>query len=157
MLGALGPNEAGKSTLLRLIGGVGQPDQGKVEVHGRIGALLDVGTGFHPHLTGRETVFINDVISGLTRREIEQRFDAILAFAELEEFVDNPLRTYSTSMQMRLAFAVAAHIEPEILLIDEFLAVGDISFQRKCLDRIVQFRAQSCTIILVPHDASLVR
>ncbi len=157
MLGVLGPNGAGKSTLLRLIGHVVRPDEGSLKAHGRIGALLDLGAGFHPDLTGRENVFVSGVISGLTRREVEQRFDAILAFAELEEFVDNPLRTYSTGMQMRLAFAVAAHIEPEILLIDEVLAVGDISFQRKCLDRIAQFRAQGCTIILVSHDASLVR
>jgi lipopolysaccharide transport system ATP-binding protein len=157
MLGVLGPNGAGKSTLLRLIGGVGRPDEGSVNVCGRVGALLDLGAGFHPDLTGRENVFINGVISGLTRREVEQRFDAIVAFAELQEFIDNPLRTYSTGMQMRLAFAVAAHIEPEILLIDEVLAVGDLSFQHKCLERIAQFRAAGCTIILVSHDVTLIQ
>lgn len=157
MLGVLGPNGAGKSTLLRLIGGVGRPDAGSIEVHGRIGALLDLGAGFHPDLTGRENVFINGVISGLTRREIEQRLDAIVAFAELQEFIDNPLRTYSTGMQMRLAFAVAVHIEPEILLIDEVLAVGDLAFQRKCLERIAQFKAEGCTIILVSHDTSVIQ
>lgn len=157
MVGVIGPNGAGKSTLLRLLGHVGRPDQGKVEVHGRIGALLDLGAGFHPDLTGRENVFISGVISGLNRREVEHHFDSIVAFAELEAFIDNPLRTYSTGMQMRLAFAIAAHIQPEILLIDEVLAVGDISFQRKCLERITQFKEEGCTIILVSHDASSIR
>jgi lipopolysaccharide transport system ATP-binding protein len=157
LVGVIGPNGAGKSTLLRLIGGVGRPDEGQVTVHGRIGALLDLGTGFHPDLTGRENVFINGVISGLTRHEVDQRFDSIVAFAELEAFIANPLRTYSTGMQLRLGFAVAAHTEPEILLIDEVLAVGDISFQRKCLDRIAQFKAEGCTIILVSHDTNLIQ
>lgn len=157
VVGIIGANGAGKSTLLRLIGGVGRPDRGRVKVNGRIGALLDLGAGFHPDLTGRENVFINGVISGLTRREVEQRFEEIVAFAELEEFIDNPLRTYSSGMQMRLGFAVAAHIEPEILLIDEVLAVGDIAFQQKCLDRITQFKAEGCTILLVSHDTSSVR
>ena len=157
MVGVIGANGAGKSTLLRLIGGVGQPDQGSVRLQGRIGALLDLGVGFHPELTGRENVFISGVISGLTRHEVKQRFEEIVAFAELEEFIDNPLRTYSSGMQMRLGFAVAAHIEPEILLIDEVLAVGDIAFQQKCLDRIAQFKAEGCTILLVSHDTSSVR
>jgi lipopolysaccharide transport system ATP-binding protein len=157
MVGVIGPNGAGKSTLLRLIGRVGRPDQGKVEVRGRIGALLDLGAGFHPDLSGRENIFISGVISGLTRHEVQQRFDSIVAFAELEAFIDNPLRTYSTGMQMRLAFAIAVHIEPEILLIDEVLAVGDISFQHKCLERITQFKEEGCTIILVSHDATSVR
>lgn len=157
MVGVIGPNGAGKSTLLRLIGGVGRPDEGSVEVQGQIGALLDLGAGFHPDLTGRENVFINGVIAGLTRHEVAQRFDSIVDFAELEAFIDNPLRTYSTGMQMRLGFAVAAHTEPEILLIDEVLAVGDISFQRKCLERIAQFKAEGCTIVLVSHDTTLIQ
>jgi len=157
MVGVIGPNGAGKSTLLRLIGGVGRPDEGSVTVRGRIGALLDLGAGFHPDLTGRENVFINGVISGLTRYNVARRFDSIVAFAELEGFIDNPLRTYSTGMQMRLGFAVAAHTDPEILLIDEILAVGDLAFQRKCLDRIAQFKAQGCTIILVSHDAGSIQ
>jgi lipopolysaccharide transport system ATP-binding protein len=157
MVGVVGPNGAGKSTLLRLLGDVGRPDEGQVTVHGRIGALLDLGVGFHPDLTGRENVFINGVIAGLTRREVAQRFDSIVAFAELEEFIDNPLRTYSTGMQMRLGFAVAAHTDPEILLIDEILAVGDLAFQRKCLDRIDRFKAQGCTIVLVSHDATSIQ
>jgi len=157
MIGVIGPNGAGKSTLLRLIGGIGRPDKGQVTVHGRIGALLDLGTGFHPDLTGRENVFVNGVIAGLTRDEVVQRFDSIVAFAELEEFIDNPLHTYSTGMQMRLGFAVAAHTDPEILLIDEILAVGDLAFQRKCLDRIDQFKAQGHTIILVSHDTGAIQ
>jgi len=157
MVGVIGPNGAGKSTLLQLIGSVGRPDEGRVTVHGRIGALLDLGAGFHPDLTGRENVFINGVISGLTRHEVAQRFDSIVDFAELEAFIDNPLRTYSTGMQMRLGFAVAAYMEPEILLIDEVLAVGDLAFQRKCLDRIARFKAEGCTIILVSHDIASIR
>jgi lipopolysaccharide transport system ATP-binding protein len=156
MLGIVGRNGAGKSTLLRLIGGVGRPDEGRVTVHGRIDALLDLGAGFHPDLTGRENVFISGVINGLTRREVAQRLDSIVAFSELEDFIDSPLHTYSTGMQMRLAFAVATHTHPEILLIDEVLAVGDLAFQRKCLDRIAEFKAEGCTIVLVSHDAGLV-
>lgn len=157
MVGVVGANGAGKSTLLRLIGGVGRPDKGRVKVQGRIGALLDLGTSFHPDLTGRENVFLSAVIAGLTRQEVARRFDQIVAFAELEDFIDNPLRTYSSGMKMRLAFAVSAHIEPEILLIDEVLAVGDIRFQQKCLDRIEQFKRDGCTIVLVSHDATSIR
>jgi lipopolysaccharide transport system ATP-binding protein len=157
VLGMVGPNGSGKSTLLRLIGGVGRPDEGSIEVNSQIGALLDLGTGFHPDLTGRENVFVSGVISGLTRRQVAQRFDSIVAFAELEQFIDNPIRTYSSGMQMRLGFAVAIHSEPEILLIDEILSVGDHSFQCKCFDRITQFKSAGCTIILVSHDTSLVR
>lgn len=157
MVGLIGSNGAGKSTLLRLIGGIGKPDEGRVEINGRLGALLDLGAGFHPDLTGRENVFINGVISGLTRREVAERFDEIVAFAELEEFINSPLRTYSTGMQMRLGFAIAVHIEPEILLIDEVLAVGDLAFQSKCLNRIEQFKALGATIILVSHDMTSIR
>lgn len=156
MVGLLGPNGAGKSTLLRLVGGVGKPDEGSLQVTGRIGALLDLGAGFHPDLTGRENVFINGVISGLTRREVARRFDSIVDFAELEQFMDSPLRTYSTGMQMRLAFAVAVHIEPDVLLIDEALAVGDLAFQQKCMERIARFKADGCTILLVSHDPGLI-
>jgi lipopolysaccharide transport system ATP-binding protein len=152
MLGVIGPNGAGKSTLLRLIGGVGRPDGGSVTVKGRVGALLELGAGFHPDLTGRENVFVTGVISGLTRREVSERFESIVDFAELEEFIDSPLRTYSNGMRMRLAFAVSIHTEADILLIDEVLAVGDISFQEKCLNRIAQFKAQGCAIIFVSHN-----
>jgi len=157
MVGIIGANGAGKSTLLRLIGGVGKPDVGVIRTMGRIGALLDLGAGFHPDLTGRENVFISGVISGLTRREVAERFDEIVEFSELSAFIDSPLRTYSTGMQMRLAFAVAVHIDPEIMLIDEVLAVGDMAFQRKCLDRIAQFKTKGCAIVLVSHDPGVVR
>jgi len=156
MVGIMGANGAGKSTLLRLIGGVGRPDEGQIHVHGRIGALLDLGAGFHPDLTGKENVYINGVISGLSRKEVNRSFDSIVHFAELEDFIDSPLRVYSTGMQMRLAFAIAAHIEPEVLLIDEVLAVGDISFQQKCIQRIERFKSQGCTILLVSHEPALI-
>jgi lipopolysaccharide transport system ATP-binding protein len=156
-VGIIGPNGAGKSTLLRLVGGVGMPDRGKVRTQGRIGALLDLGSGLETDLTGRENVFIAGVISGMTRAEVEQRFDDIVAFAELEAFIDSPLRTYSSGMQMRLAFAVAAHIEPQILLIDEVLAVGDLAFRNKCMERIALFKQQGCTIMLVSHEPSQIR
>lgn len=156
MAGIIGRNGSGKSTLLRLIGGVGKADRGRIVTRGRIGALIDLGAGFHPDLTGRENVYINGVISGLTRKEVTRNFDSIVAFAELEDFIDSPLRVYSLGMQMRLAFAVAIHIQPSILLIDEVLAVGDIAFQNKCLGRIAQFKAQGCAILLVSHDTGLV-
>ena len=156
MLGVIGHNGAGKSTLLRLIGGVGRPDEGRIMANGRIGALLDLGAGFHPDLTGQENVFVSGVISGLTRAEVRQRFDSIVAFAELKDFIDNPLRTYSSGMQMRLAFAIAVHIQADILLIDEALAVGDVAFQRKCLDRIARFTQDGSTGVLVSHDLTMV-
>jgi lipopolysaccharide transport system ATP-binding protein len=152
MLGIIGFNGAGKSTLLRLIGGVGRPDEGGVEVNGRIGGLLELGAGFHPDLSGKENVFINGVISGLTRQEVRQRYESIISFAELESAIDEPLRTYSTGMRMRLGFSIAVHTDPEILLIDEVLAVGDIGFQRKCFNRINDFLARGCTIIIVSHN-----
>ena len=156
MVGVIGPNGAGKSTLLRLIGGVGRPDEGRVTVAGRIGALIDLGAGFHPDLTGRENVLISGVIAGLRRQEVIKSFNSIVEFAELQEFIDSPLRTYSLGMQMRLAFAVAVHIQPSILLIDEVLAVGDAAFQNKCLDRIAQFKSHGCAILLISHDTGLV-
>ncbi len=156
MAGLIGQNGAGKSTLLRLIGGVGRPDEGSIDVRGRLGALLDLTTEFHADLTGRENVYVSGIIAGLTRAEVTERFDDIVAFSEIEAFIDNPIRTYSTGMQMRLAFAVAAHSDPDIMLIDEVLAVGDISFQRKCLARIQQIRANGCAIILVSHEPSMV-
>lgn len=151
-LGLIGPNGAGKSTLLRLIGGVGRPDEGFVEVNGRVGGLLELGAGFHPDLTGRENVFINAVISGLTRREVAKRFDDIVSFSELEQEIDSPLRTYSTGMRMRLGFAVAAHTDPQVLLIDEVLAVGDHSFRKKCFTRINKFKSEGRTILLASHN-----
>ena len=153
-LGVLGANGAGKSTLLRLIGGIGRPDEGTVKVQGRIGGLLELGAGFHPDLTGRENIFVNAVISGLTRHEVEQRLDAIVDFSELQDAIDNPLRTYSTGMRMRLGFAVAIHTDPEVLLIDEVLAVGDIAFRRKCFERIKQFKSEGNTLVLVSHETN---
>lgn len=157
MLGILGRNGAGKSTLLQLIGGVGNPSEGRVKTTGRIGALLDLGAGFHSDLTGRENVFVCGVVAGLTQREVARRFDAIVTFAELEAFIDNPVRTYSTGMQMRLAFAIAIHTDPEVLLIDEFLSVGDVSFQAKCLDRIRQIKSQGCAIVYISHSPEQIK
>ena len=156
-LGVIGRNGAGKSTLLRLLGGVGRPDEGMVQLHGRVGALLTLGAGFHPELTGRENLFIAGVVAGLTRREVRSRLNAIVAFAELDGYLEMPLRAYSTGMQMRLAFAIAIHSEPDILLIDEVLAVGDLAFQRKCLQRIAGLKAKGCAIVLVSHDPTMVQ
>jgi lipopolysaccharide transport system ATP-binding protein len=152
MVGIMGFNGAGKSTLLRLVAGVGRPTKGSVKLRGRVGAILELGVGFHPELTGRENIFVSGVCSGLTRREVAERFDSIVGFSELEQFLDFPLRTYSTGMSMRLAFAVASHIEPEVLLIDEVLAVGDLAFQKKCLDRLTSFKLNGCTGLLVSHS-----
>ncbi|BAT55524.1 ABC transporter related [Nostoc sp. NIES-3756] len=157
MLGIIGKNGAGKSTLLQLIGGVGSPDEGKIRVNGRIGALLDLGAGFSPDLTGRENVFVSGIVGGLTRKQVACSFEAIVEFAELHDFIDNPVRTYSTGMQMRLAFAIAIHTNPEVLLVDEFLSVGDISFQSKCLQRIAELKKQGCAIVYITHDAQQIQ
>ena len=152
MVGIIGHNGSGKSTLLQLMGKVMHPDEGRVQTHGRIGALLSLSAGFHPDLTGRDNVYISGVINGLTRREVADRFDSIVAFAEIDQFIDMPLRTYSSGMQMRLGFAISTHVRPDILLIDEVLAVGDMAFQRKCLDRIKRFKAEGASIVLVSHS-----
>ncbi len=157
MLGVCGRNGAGKSTLLRLLSAVDVPNEGVVTAHGRVGALLTLGAGFHPELTGRENVFVSGVVHGLTRAEVRQRFDSIVDFSEVRDFIDNPVRIYSSGMQMRLRFAVAIHMEPDILLIDEVLSVGDAAFQRKCLDRINEIRARGCTIVLISHDVGTIR
>ena len=157
MLGVIGANGAGKSTLLRLLAGVSKADEGSIAERGRVGGLLELGAGFHPDLTGRENVFVNGIIGGLTRKQVQQRFDSIISFAELDEFVDGPLRTYSTGMRMRLAFAVAIHTEPQILLVDEVLAVGDAAFQHKCLNRIAQLKSQGSAILVVSHDLSMIQ
>ncbi|NJR48750.1 MAG: ABC transporter ATP-binding protein [Leptolyngbyaceae cyanobacterium CSU_1_3] len=157
MLGIIGHNGAGKSTLLQLLSGVVRADEGQVQVTGRIGALLDLGASFHPDLTGRENVFVSAIVAGLTRREVMGRFDAIVEFAELEAFIDNPVRTYSTGMQMRLAFAVAIHTEPDVLLVDEFLSVGDGAFQVKCLDRIAHLKANGCAVVLISHNVEQIQ
>ena len=155
--GIVGANGAGKSTLLRLIGRVGAPEEGTITVNGRLGGLLELAAGFSFELSGRENAIINGVVAGLTRREVLDRMDDIVAFAELSEFIDSPVRTYSSGMKLRLAFSVAMHTEPEILLIDEVLAVGDIGFQRKCHDRIAELKKRGCTLILVSHDPAMVR
>ena len=151
MVGVIGVNGAGKSTLRRRVAGVGRPTRGHIELTGRLGAILELGVGFHPELTGRENIITSGVSSGLTRREVLERFDEIVAFSELEEFLDYPLRTYSTGMNLRLAFAVASHIEPEVLLIDEVLSVGDLAFQEKCTDRLAGFKKNGCTGLIVSH------
>ncbi len=155
-VGVVGRNGAGKSSLLRLLSGVGRPDEGRVEVHGRVGALLDLGAGMTDDLTGRENTLLAGLIAGMTRDEVRDRFDEIVAFAELERFIDQPLRTYSSGMRLRLAFAVAIYVSPDVLLVDEVLAVGDAAFQRKCLARIDEIKAAGCTIFFVSHDESMV-
>ncbi|WP_225206446.1 ABC transporter ATP-binding protein [Novosphingobium huizhouense] len=156
-VGIVGTNGAGKSTLLRLIGGVGLPDEGSVTIEGRIGALLEIDAGLTEDLTGRENVRLLGVIAGLLRSEIDERMDAIIAFSELATFIDEPVRTYSTGMRMRLAFSVAIHTGPDVLLVDEVLAVGDQAFQRKCIARIREMQAGGCTILLVSHDEAQIR
>ena len=153
VIGIIGGNGAGKSTLLKILNRITEPTAGGVDIYGRVGALLEVGTGFHPELTGRENVFLNGAILGMSRAEIRQKFDQIVAFAEIEKFLDTPVKRYSSGMYVRLAFAVAAHLEPEILLIDEVLAVGDANFQAKCLARMEEIAAkEGRTVIFVSHD-----
>jgi lipopolysaccharide transport system ATP-binding protein len=156
-VGIVGPNGAGKSTLLRLLAGIGRPDAGTLQVNGRLSGLLSLGAGFHSDLTGRENVFVTGVTSGLTKQEVAEKLDEIVEFAELAQAIDAPLRTYSTGMQMRLAFAVAIHVQSDILLVDEVLAVGDQAFQRKCLARIDRLKQSGCTIIIVSHDSWALR
>jgi ABC-type polysaccharide/polyol phosphate transport system ATPase subunit len=154
--GVIGENGSGKSTLLKLVAGITKPTSGALAVDGRISALIELGAGFHPEISGRENVAINGIMLGLTRREVDRRFDEIVAFAELEEFIDAPVKTYSSGMYRRLGFAVAIHVDPEVLLVDEVLAVGDESFTRKCLDKIGEFRRRGKTILLVTHSLGLV-
>ncbi|MCA9369327.1 ABC transporter ATP-binding protein [Candidatus Woesebacteria bacterium] len=156
-IGIIGPNGSGKSTLLKLIAGVTQPTSGSISVTGRIAPLIELGAGFHPELTGRENVFLNGVILGMTRAEIEKKFKTIVDFAELWEFIDQPIKHYSSGMYLRLAFAVAIHTDPEILLIDEILAVGDHEFQRKCVTRIEEMKKNKVTIVVVSHSPDLIR
>jgi ABC-type polysaccharide/polyol phosphate transport system ATPase subunit len=157
VLGVIGRNGSGKSTLLKLLAGIYRPDRGKISIQGKVGALLELGAGFHPEFSGRENIFINGIVLGLSKREIRQRFDEIVRFAELEVFVDEPVKTYSSGMYMRLGFSVAVHADPDILFIDEILAVGDESFRQKCFDKISEFRRRGKTIILVSHDLSAVQ
>lgn len=156
-VGLIGPNGAGKSTALKLISRIIEPTSGQVEVSGRVGALLELGAGFHPDLTGRENIYLNGSILGLSRAQIRRKLDAIIDFAELEYFIDVPVKHYSSGMYVRLGFSVAVNTEPEILLVDEVLAVGDAAFQRKCMDRINDLRRRGVTILFVSHSAEIVR
>ncbi len=156
VLGIVGRNGAGKSTLLKILSRVTDPTEGMGEIHGRVGSLLEVGTGFHPELTGRENVFLNGAILGMRRSEIERNFDEIVEFAEVGPFIDTPVKRYSSGMYLRLAFAVAAHLEPEILVVDEVLAVGDAEFQRKCLGKMSDVAQQGRTVLFVSHNMSAI-
>jgi len=151
-LAVIGSNGAGKSTLLGLVAGVSQPDEGTVAVNGRVSALLELGSGFHPDLTGRENVRLNAALLGLSRKQTAEAFELIVEFSGIREFIDEPLRTYSTGMVMRLAFSVAIHRDPEVLLIDEILAVGDAAFQTKCIDKVHEFRNAGKTLLCVSHS-----
>jgi ABC-type polysaccharide/polyol phosphate transport system ATPase subunit len=155
-VGVVGRNGSGKTTLLSLLAGVIKPTSGRVAVGGRVGSLLELGSGFHPDFTGRENVFLNGSIHGLRRRQVAELMDAIVAFAGLEEFIDLPVRLYSTGMYMRLGFAIASHIEADVLLLDEVFAVGDEEFQRKCFGKIFEFKQRGGTILFVSHDAAAV-
>src|SRR5687768_405558 len=155
-LGVIGRNGSGKSTLLKLVAGITKPTTGTVKVDGRISALIELGAGFHPEISGRENVFINGIMLGLTKREVTQRFDEIVDFAEMKDFIDAPVKTYSSGMYMRLGFAVAIHVDPEVLLVDEVLAVGDEGFTHKCLDKFAEFKRRGKTILLVTHSLGLV-
>jgi ABC-type polysaccharide/polyol phosphate transport system ATPase subunit len=155
-LGVIGRNGSGKSTLLKLVAGITKPTIGTVHVNGRISALIELGAGFHPEISGRENVFINGIMLGLTKREITRRFDEIVDFAEMKEFIDAPVKTYSSGMYMRLGFAVAIHVDPDVLLVDEVLAVGDEGFTHKCLDKFAEFKRRGKTILLVTHALGLV-
>ncbi len=157
VVGIIGCNGAGKSTLLKILSRITEPTEGYAEVHGRVGSLLEVGTGFHPELTGRENIYLNGAILGMRKAEIERKFDEIVDFAEIEKFLDTPVKHYSSGMYVRLAFAVAAHLEPEILLVDEVLAVGDIGFQKKCLSKIGAVAREGRTVIVVSHNMAVVQ
>jgi ABC-type polysaccharide/polyol phosphate transport system ATPase subunit len=154
--GIIGRNGSGKSTMLKLVAGITKPTSGAVRVEGRVSALIELGAGFHPEISGRENVFINGIMLGLSKREVARRFDEIVEFAELKDFIDAPVKTYSSGMYMRLGFAVAIHVDPDVLLVDEVLAVGDESFTRKCLDKFGEFRRRGKTILLVTHSLGLV-
>jgi homopolymeric O-antigen transport system ATP-binding protein len=157
VLGIIGPNGSGKSTLLKLLNGIFMPDRGKIEITGNVGALIEVGAGFHPMLSGRENVYVNGAILGMGKREIDEKFDAIIDFADIGEFIDAPVKHYSSGMYVRLGFSIAVHAEPDILIVDEVLAVGDINFQIKCFRKIAEFKEQGKTIIIVTHDMTAIQ
>ncbi len=157
IVGIIGRNGAGKSTLLKILSRITEPTTGRVDLYGRVGSLLEVGTGFHPELSGRENIYLNGAILGMSHSEIERQFDEIVAFAEVERFLDTPVKRYSSGMYLRLAFAVAAHLNPEILIVDEVLAVGDAQFQKKCLGKISEVSRQGRTVLFVSHNMDAVR
>src|ERR671937_149513 len=157
VVGIIGRNGAGKTTLLKILSHITEPTAGRARIKGRVGSLLEVGTGFHPELTGRENVYLSGSILGMRKAEIDSRFDEIIAFAEVERFLDTPVKRYSSGMQVRLAFAVAAHLEPEILLVDEVLAVGDAAFQRKSLGKMGQVAKEGRTVIFVSHNLAIIQ
>ena len=152
VLGIIGPNGSGKTTLLKMINGIFMPDKGKIEVNGRVGALIEVGAGFHPLLTGRENIYVNGAILGISKKEIDKKFDEIVEFADIGDFLDTPVKYYSSGMYVRLGFAVAIHINPDILLIDEILAVGDLQFQKRCFTKMKELKLNGTTVILVSHS-----
>jgi ABC-type polysaccharide/polyol phosphate transport system ATPase subunit len=156
-LGIIGRNGSGKSTLLQIIAGTTLPTTGEVEVHGKVAALLELGSGFNPEFTGRENIYVNGVILGLSKKEITEKFDEIVDFAEVREFIDQPVKTYSSGMFIRLAFSTAAHINTDIILLDETLSVGDVQFQQKCYQKFEEFRSAGRTIIFVSHDMDAVK
>ena len=157
VVGIIGPNGAGKSTLLKILSQITEPTEGRAEILGRVGSLLEVGTGFHPELTGRENVFLNGSILGMKKKDIQTRFDEIVAFAGVEKFLDTPIKRYSSGMHVRLAFAVAAHLQPELLMVDEVLAVGDAAFQKKCLGKMQDVAAHGRTVLFVSHNMSAIQ
>jgi len=157
VVGIIGRNGAGKSTVLKILSRITEPTEGRVEIRGRVASLLEVGTGFHEELTGRENIFLNGAVLGMTRKEIQRKFDEIVAFSEIEKFIDTPVKRYSSGMKVRLAFAVAAHLEPEILLVDEVLAVGDVSFQKKCLGKMNEVSRAGRTGLFVSHNMAAVQ
>ncbi|MBM3321349.1 MAG: ABC transporter ATP-binding protein [Candidatus Eisenbacteria bacterium] len=154
--GIIGPNGSGKSTLLKLITGIYRPDAGRIAVRGTIASLIELGAGFHPDFTGRENVFLNGIVLGMSKKEVLARFDDIVAFSEIGDFIEEPVRTYSTGMYMRLAFSIAVHVDPDVLLLDEILSVGDEAFQRKSRERIRSFQSRGKTILMVSHDLAAV-
>lgn len=154
--GIIGRNGSGKSTLLKLLAGIYRPDTGRIRVRGRVAGLLELGAGFHPEFSGRENIFINGIVLGLSKREVRRRFDNIVGFAELEAFIDEPVRTYSSGMYMRLGFAVAIHTDPDVLLMDEILSVGDEAFQRKCTEKLAELKRKDTTLVFVSHGLETV-
>jgi lipopolysaccharide transport system ATP-binding protein len=151
-IGLIGLNGSGKSTILKMINGIFMPDSGEIRIHGRVGALIEVGAGFHPYLTGKENIYLNGAILGMKKKEIDEVFDEIVEFAEVREFLDTPVKNYSSGMYVRLGFSIASHVKADILLIDEILAVGDYEFQQKCFDKINQLKKSGVTIVLVNHN-----